>query len=196
MGIEPTSEAWEALNKTLKTIELAALSFSKDSLSWKLRVEEIGASCRLSLAVSTVSSFGRGRDADRSAPPAQTRAGATNAHGSYLGYLASKRSASRTRSSPLVPVPWLGVQFGLGCPAFSLVSVLPSAVSAGGLPLLFDGFAGTIPLYDSPLSCIWVLWLIAFSHRLATFPPQATTGPLGSRTWSFYACLGIYDSAG
>ncbi len=36
MGIEPTSEAWEALNKTLKTIELAALSFSKDSLSWKL----------------------------------------------------------------------------------------------------------------------------------------------------------------
>ena len=139
---------------------------------------------------------GRGRDADRSAPPAQTRAGATNAHGSYLGYLASKRSASRTRSSPLVPVPWLGVQFGLGCPAFSLVSVLPSAVSAGGLPLLFDGFAGTIPLYDSPLSCIWVLWLIAFSHRLATFPPQATTGPLGSRTWSFYACLGIYDSAG
>src|SRR5439155_21532827 len=70
--------------------------------------------------------FGRGRDADRSAPPAQTRAGATNAHGSYLGYLASKRSASRTRSSPLVPVPWLGVQFGLGCPAFSLVSVLRS----------------------------------------------------------------------
>jgi hypothetical protein len=32
MGIERTSEAWEALNKTLKTIELAALSFSKDSL--------------------------------------------------------------------------------------------------------------------------------------------------------------------
>jgi uncharacterized protein YbjT (DUF2867 family) len=29
-----------------------------------------------------------------------------------------------------------------------------------------------------------------------TFPPQATTGSLGSRTWSFYACLGCYDSAG
>jgi hypothetical protein len=29
MGIEPTSEAWEALNKTLKTIELAALNFSQ-----------------------------------------------------------------------------------------------------------------------------------------------------------------------
>jgi hypothetical protein len=36
MGIEPTSEAWEALNKTLKTIELAALSFLSDSLNWKL----------------------------------------------------------------------------------------------------------------------------------------------------------------
>jgi hypothetical protein len=27
MGIEPTSEAWEARSKNLKTIELAALSF-------------------------------------------------------------------------------------------------------------------------------------------------------------------------
>ena len=97
---------------------------------------------------------------------------------------------------PPDPFLWLGVQFRLGCPTFSLVSVLPSTVSAGGPPLLFDGFAGTTPLYDSPLSCIWVLWLIAFSHRPATFPLQATTGPLGSRTWSFYACLGIYDSAG
>src|SRR2546427_9470311 len=40
--------------------------------------------------------------------------------------------------------------------------------------LLFDGFTGTNPLYDSPLSCIWVLLLIAFSHRPVTFPPQAT----------------------
>ena len=36
MGIEPTSEAWEALNKTLKAIDLAAFSFSQDDLSWKL----------------------------------------------------------------------------------------------------------------------------------------------------------------
>jgi hypothetical protein len=35
MGIEPTSEAWEALNKTLKAIDLAALSFWSDSLNWK-----------------------------------------------------------------------------------------------------------------------------------------------------------------
>ncbi len=33
MGIEPTSEAWEALNKTLKAIELAAFSFLGISLS-------------------------------------------------------------------------------------------------------------------------------------------------------------------
>ena len=36
MGIEPTSEAWEALYKTLKAIDLAALSFFKIRLSWKL----------------------------------------------------------------------------------------------------------------------------------------------------------------
>ena len=41
MGIEPTSEAWEALNKTLKAIELAALTFPSDGLKletrWKLK---------------------------------------------------------------------------------------------------------------------------------------------------------------
>jgi len=35
MGIEPTSEAWEALDKTLKAIDLAALSFPSDDLNWK-----------------------------------------------------------------------------------------------------------------------------------------------------------------
>ena len=35
MGIEPTSEAWEALNKTLKAIDLAALSCLSDGLNWK-----------------------------------------------------------------------------------------------------------------------------------------------------------------
>ena len=44
------------------------------------------------LSAVTLPPNGRGRDADRSAPPAQTRAGAFNAHGSYLGYLAAKRS--------------------------------------------------------------------------------------------------------
>jgi hypothetical protein len=36
MGIEPTSEAWEAFNKTLKAIDLAALSFPSGGLNWKL----------------------------------------------------------------------------------------------------------------------------------------------------------------
>jgi hypothetical protein len=36
MGIEPTSEAWEAMNKTLKAIDLAALNFLSDGLNWKL----------------------------------------------------------------------------------------------------------------------------------------------------------------
>jgi hypothetical protein len=36
MGIEPTSEAWEARNKNLKTPELAALSSFGGALSWKI----------------------------------------------------------------------------------------------------------------------------------------------------------------
>jgi hypothetical protein len=34
-GIEPTSEAWEARNKILKTLELAALNGSQEALNWK-----------------------------------------------------------------------------------------------------------------------------------------------------------------
>jgi hypothetical protein len=36
MGIEPTSEAWEARNKNLKTLELAALSRLGEALIWKM----------------------------------------------------------------------------------------------------------------------------------------------------------------
>jgi hypothetical protein len=36
MGIEPTSEAWEARNKTLKTLQLAALSKLEIGLNWKM----------------------------------------------------------------------------------------------------------------------------------------------------------------
>jgi hypothetical protein len=36
MGIEPTSEAWDAWNKNLKTLELAALSRFAKPLNWKM----------------------------------------------------------------------------------------------------------------------------------------------------------------
>jgi hypothetical protein len=36
MGSELTPEAWEALNKTLKTLELAALSRSRKAPNWKI----------------------------------------------------------------------------------------------------------------------------------------------------------------
>jgi hypothetical protein len=35
MGIELTSEAWEAETKTLKAIDLAALSYTEKCSSWK-----------------------------------------------------------------------------------------------------------------------------------------------------------------
>jgi hypothetical protein len=80
---------------------------------------------------------------------------------------------------------------------FSLVSGLPSTASAGGCPLLFGCFVGTTPLSDSPSPCMWVLSLIAFSHRSAAVRFQRTvTGPLGSRAWSFYACMGSLTPQG
>jgi hypothetical protein len=99
-------------------------------------------------------------------------------------------AASRTRSSPFGLLSRPCVRPRLGWSVFSLVSVLPSTTSSGDLPLLFGCFAGTIPLYDSPPPYMWDLWLIAFSHRPAVFPPRTVTGPLGSRAWSFYACVG------
>jgi hypothetical protein len=89
-------------------------------------------------------------------------------------------AASRTRSSPLRPLSQHGVWCELGSGVFSLVNGLPSTTSAGGCPLLFGCFAGTMPLYDSPPSCMEVLWLIAFSSRPAHYL-RATAGPPGSR---------------
>jgi hypothetical protein len=61
---------------------------------------------------------------------------------------------------------------------------------------LFGCFVGITPLYDSLLSFMWVLSLLAFSHRPVAFPRRAAAGSPGSRAWSFYACLGSNDSAG
>src|SRR6266852_7376029 len=104
---------------------------------------------------------------------------------SFLSFFA----ASRTRSSPLCPLPRRGVRRELGSGVCSLVSGLPSTTSAGGCPLLFGCFVSTTPLYDSPPPCMEGLWLIAFSSRPAHYV-RAVTGSPGSRAWSFYACLG------
>jgi hypothetical protein len=67
--------------------------------SW-LRVEVIPTSVTRSLGGSAVSSRGRCRDADCLTTPAQSRAGATNAHGAYLGYSGSKRWVGGRSASP------------------------------------------------------------------------------------------------
>src|SRR5260370_4731806 len=108
----------------------------------------------------------------------------------------SLRAAARTRSSPFGRLARLCVRYRLGWSMFSLVSGLSSTASAGDLPLLFGCFAGTTPLYDSPPPCMWVLWLIAFSHRSAALQPRTVTGSLGSRAWSFYACVGSLTPQG
>src|SRR6516165_9521418 len=98
--------------------------------------------------------------------------------------------ASRTRSSSFGLLSRLGVRPRVCLAMFFLVGGLSSPAPPGGLPLWFSCFAGTTPPFDSPPPCMWALWLIAFSHRSAAFRPRTVTGPLGSRAWSFYACVG------
>ena len=56
---------------------------------------------------------------------------------------------------------------GIGGLAFSPVNGLPSTVSFGPPWLSFDRFVGTMPLCDSLPPFLWVLSLIAFTHRSA-----------------------------
>jgi hypothetical protein len=80
------------------------------------------------------------------------------------------------------------------CLVFSLVSGLPSPLSADGLPSLFEPFIGTTPLSDSSETCVRVLWLVAFSRR-----PVATAAP-GVSEVSRFSCMkflsvsGVYDA--
>src|SRR5262249_32008655 len=54
----------------------------------------------------------------------------------------SFRAALRTRSSPLGPLSWLGVQRGLGCSTFSFVRVLPSPAPSSAFTFSLGCFVG------------------------------------------------------
>jgi hypothetical protein len=70
---------------------------------------------------------------------------------------------------------------GIGGLTFSPVNGLPSTVSFSPPWLSFDRFVGTMPLCDSLPPFMWVLSLIAFTHRSAGTGPRMATGSLGSR---------------
>jgi hypothetical protein len=62
-------------------------------VKWKIRIAGTGIEkVQIDREPIVQWTVGRGRDDDYSSPPARTRASATNAHGSYLGYFASKRT--------------------------------------------------------------------------------------------------------
>src|SRR6266480_6280315 len=115
--------------------------------------------------------LGRGRDDDCPPPPAQTRARASNAHGSHLG----ERHARPVPGPHALPTYWSCRYCLARCPAsaqysrISLADRLPSMRSADGSPPLFAHFAGTMQSLDSPPPCMEDLWLIAFSSRPAYF---------------------------
>src|SRR5215468_2628682 len=67
-------------------------------------------------------------------------------------------AAFRTPANPWdTPFP-LCVECVLDCPAFSLISGLPSPLSADGLVSLFEWFIGTMPLCDSSQTYTRAVW--------------------------------------
>ena len=83
--------------------------------------------------------------------------------------LTRERHAPPARQSTIVcPLVRLGVRCGIGGLTFSSVNGLPSTISFGPPWLSFDRFAGTMPLCDSLPPFMWVLSLIAFTHRSAS----------------------------
>jgi hypothetical protein len=73
---------------------------------------------------------------------------------------------------------------------FSLVSVLPSTASASGFP----AFVRLLRRYYVAVRLPVTVHVGLIAHRF--LPPdhcrsyqRSTTGPLGSRAWSFYACM-------
>src|SRR5690242_17998820 len=109
----------------------------------------------------------------------------------FLSFLA----ASRTRSSPVSPLPRLGVRHEFGSRVFSLACGLSSTTSAGDCSPLFSCFAGTTPQYDSSPSFTGDLPLIAFSPRPAHLLAGDDEASRFSRM-KFLRILGVSDSAG
>ncbi len=101
---------------------------------------------------------GRGRDAARPAPPPHRSVGELQLirllprmHGgqTHIVLLAAPDPASGTRLPASVDGPcgaWT---------AFSLARALPSGLSAGGSPPLFESFLGTAPRSDSSATYTW-----------------------------------------
>jgi hypothetical protein len=75
------------------------------------------------------------------------------------------RATWRTASSRLDAAPRLGVRTAVTWSPFSLGEVLPSTVSAGGKPPLFDRFIGTTPSSDASSACTLIVRLSAFMSR-------------------------------
>ena len=73
---------------------------------------------------------------------------------------------------------------------FSLISGLPSSLSANGFPSLFKRFIGTAPLSDSSEACTWVVRPKPFPTGLSCGSLQAPPRSPGSRAWSFQTCVG------
>ena len=105
------------------------------------------------------------------------------------------RATSRTPDNPIDSLVRHWVRGAVLCPLFSLVGRLPSTSSAGGSPLLFGRFDGTMQPSDSPLP-----FMSDFGFTPSpTGPPRlSSTGVNGVSRFSrveFPYMLGVWDCA-
>jgi hypothetical protein len=105
-------------------------------------------------------------------------------------------AAFRTPANPWdTPFP-LCVGYVLDCPAFSLISGLPSPLSADDLVSLFEWFIGTIPLCDSSQAYTRAVWP---EPSPANLLPGCAAGVSEVSRFScmkFLGVSGVFDYAG
>ena len=109
----------------------------------------------------------RGRDAGFQAPPAQIRASAPNAHGSYLGYKRRTEPARRTPAAPGTRVPRTVSVACMTCRGSPRSAAFPPQPPPKVALLCSARFTGTTPQSDSSAACMSALRHCAFSDRPA-----------------------------
>ncbi len=106
------------------------------------------------------------------------------------------RAASRTPCNPIDTSARLCVRAVAVCREFLSVGCLPSAISAGGPPLLFDGFSGTMQSSDFPQAYTPDVRQSAFSGRPALPSWTGTFGISRFPCKEFPHMLRVLDCAG
>ena len=141
--------------------------------------------------------MGRGRDSGCPLPPAQSRAGAVSAHGSYLGCLASKRTLPLPAHGPAhlvwVPDSVFGPGFVGPCSPWSAAFPPQPPLAVSRLVRLLRRYYATVRL---PATVPGGLMAHRFLPPVRGFPAADNDGASRFSRVEFLCLRGVFDSAG